>query len=164
MEVFFWLLIIILVISGAPLYVALGLGSALIMVFVQNLAPNIIIQTMFNQIASWPLLAMPLFILAGNLMIAGGSARSLLKFFDSWAGHLPGGMLVVVVLFCTLFSAISGSGYAAIAAVGTMMFPEMKKLGYSDKLATGTVAVTGDLGILIPPSILFIVLGMLMQT
>jgi len=164
MTLFGYSLIILLLVSGAGLWVALGVGSTLIMLFELNMSPFATIQIMFGQIASWPLLAMPLFILAGSLMLAGGSAKRLIDLFDALAGHLPGGLIIVVVLFCTLFSALSGSGYAAIAAVGTIMFPEMHKHGYSDKLSTGVMAVTGDLGILIPPSILFIVLGMLMQT
>jgi len=163
MEVIGWLLVGFLLVLGAPLYAALGLGSAFIMIFVYELPWSIVAQQWIMSANSWPLLAMPLFTLAGHLMLNGGSARRLLDAFDSLFGHLAGGLLVVAVGFCALFGALSGSGYAAIAAVGTIMFPEFRKYGYSDSLATGVVGVTGDLGILIPPSMLFIIIAMLMQ-
>ncbi|MBW1799135.1 MAG: TRAP transporter large permease, partial [Deltaproteobacteria bacterium] len=163
MEIIGWLLVAALLILGAPLYAALGLGSAFIMVFVHGLPWSVVAQQWIMSANSWPLLAMPLFTLAGHLMLNGGSARRLLDAFDNFFGHLAGGLLVVAVGFCALFGALSGSGYAAIAAVGTIMFPEFRKYGYTDTLATGVVGVTGDLGILIPPSMLFIIIAMLMQ-
>jgi len=156
--------IVIFLLSGAPLFVSIGLGSALIMIFGHHMPIRSIVPMMIGPVASWPMLAMPLFILAGALMLSGGSAKRMVDFFNAAFGHMRGGLIVVVVAFCTLFSALSGSGLAAIAAVGTIMFPEMRRQGYSDKLSTGVVAVTGELGVLIPPSILFIILGMLMQT
>ena len=163
MEAIGWILVALLMVSGAPLYVALGLGSTLIMVFVYDLPWSTVAQQWIMSVDSWPLLAMPLFVLAGHLMLNGGSARRLLDAFDALLGHLTGGLLIVAVGFCTLFAALSGSGYAAIAAVGTIMFPEFRKYGYSDTLSTGVVGITGELGILIPPSMLFIIIAMLMQ-
>ena len=163
MEAIGWLSIAVLMISGAPLFAALGLGSALIMVFAYDLPWSTVAQQWIMSVDSWPLLAMPLFVLAGHLMLNGGSARSLLNAFDAVFGHLTGGLLLASVAFCTLFAALSGSGYAAIAAVGTIMFPEFRKYGYSDTLSTGVVGITGELGILIPPSLLFIIIAMLMQ-
>lgn len=160
---FGWLSMLGLLITGAPLFVALGLGSALMMIFQFNTPPTSIMQIMVGQVSGWPLLAMPLFILAGGIMVGGGTAKRLIDLFNAFVGHHSGGLIFGVVAFCALFGAISGSGYAAIAAVGTMMFPELRKYGYSDKLSTGVVAITGELGLLIPPSILFIVLAMLMQ-
>jgi len=138
----------------------MGLGSGLLMWFEHNMSLQALAQSMVASITSWPLLAMPLFILAGNLMVAGGSAKRLMNCFNALFGHVRGGLLIATIGFCTVFAALSGSGFAAAAAVGPIMFKEMRKAGYSDGLMTSAVAVSSELGILIPPSVFFIILGM----
>lgn len=149
--------------SGANIFVALGLGSALVMIFYFNLPAQSVGQLMLGRVSSYTLLAMPLFMLAGHLLINGGGTKRFIAFFEAWIGHFPGGLLAATVAFCIFFAAMTGSSYATIAAVGTIMLPEMKKAGYSDSLRSGVVACSGHLGNLIPPSLSMIVVGALTE-
>jgi len=148
---------------GLPIFIAFGLGSALVLVFHYHVAFSEIASIMFGAVDSYTLLAAPLFILLGSIVVSGGMGKRLIDFTLSFFGHLPGGLIVASIAFCTIFAALSGSGLAAIAAIGTIMFPELRKQGYSVEISAGAIASGGQLGILIPPSIFFIVIAMLMQ-
>jgi len=150
--------------SGAPIFIAFGLGSAIVLLCHFDMSVTVLSQVMFKSIGAFVLLAVPLFIFAGNLMLQGGSSRRLLNAIDSFTGHLPGGMLVSTVLACAFFAALSGSGGATIAAIGTIMYPVMMDKGYGERLSTGVISVAGTLGNLIPPSIFFVMYGAVTET
>ena len=156
-------LIFVLFLAGAPIYAAFGLGSILVIGFVYNIPWLDIPTIMFQFLQSYTLLACPLFILAGNLLIESGGVRKGMAFFDAWIGHVPGGLFAVVVLFCTFFAACTGSNEAAIVAVGGIMFPEMIKHVYSRGFSAGAIISASMLAPIIPPSLTAIVMASLME-
>lgn len=120
-------------------------------------------QDFFETLSSYPLSVIPMFILMGSFAFAAGISERLYQTSYTWVGHFRGGLTVATVLACSLFAAISGSTAATAATMGKVALPEMKKYGYDDQLATGTVAAAGTLGILIPPSTVLIVYGILTE-
>lgn len=123
----------------------------------------ILAQDVFETFSSYPLSVIPMFILMGSFAFAAGISQRLYKTTYSWVGHLKGGLTIATVLACSGFAAICGSTAATAATMGKIALPEMKKYGYNDMLATGTVAAAGTLGILIPPSTILIVYGILTE-
>lgn len=126
-------------------------------------AMAILAQDIFETLSSYPLSVIPMFILMGSFAFASGISERLYQTCYTWFGHIRGGLTVATVVACSGFSAISGSTAATAATMGKIALPEMKKYGYDDKLATGTVASAGTLGILIPPSTVLIVYGILTE-
>jgi C4-dicarboxylate transporter, DctM subunit len=120
-------------------------------------------STLFEGLSSFALLALPLFILAGDLMKETGIAKRLADFAFSIVGWLRGGMALSTIGACGLFSAVSGSNSATTAAIGSIMYPELKKQGYDSNFSAATIASGGIVGIIIPPSIVFIVYGVLLN-
>jgi TRAP-type C4-dicarboxylate transport system permease large subunit len=108
-------------------------------------------------------MVIPLFLVMGSFASISGSIEDLYKTFDKWLRRLPGGLAAATIAACAGFSAVSGSSVATAAAMAGIAYPEMKKYNYSTKLATGTIAGGGTLGFLIPPSIGFVVFGMLTE-
>lgn len=138
---------------GVPIFASLGLvGSlGLFMMMGVNGLPQI--ATIAQKgVESYTMLAVPLFILAGNLLVEGGIGGELFDFCSKWVGHLPGGIAVATIVACAIFAAISGSSVATAAIIGVVALPQLKKYGYDTTLAVGLVAAGGTLGILIPPS------------
>lgn len=123
----------------------------------------ILAQDIFETLSSYPLSVIPMFILMGSFAFASGISRRLYTASYTWVGQLKGGLTVATVLACSGFAAICGSTAATAATMGKISLPEMKKYGYDDVLATGTVAAAGTLGILIPPSTVLIVYGILTE-
>jgi len=119
--------------------------------------------TCYQGISSWALLAMPLFILTGDLISAGGIASQLIRFAQACLSHFRGALAMATVGACGIFAAISGSNSATTAAIGGIMIPEMKRDGYNESFAACTAAAGGTVGILIPPSIVFVIYGFLMN-
>lgn len=115
--------------------------------------------TAFEALNSSPLIAMPLFVLAGNLILRSGIANQLVDFSKALVGMLPGGLAIASVLASGFFAAISGSNSATVATVGQIVLPRMKEEKYPDAFTMGTVAAGGTVGIIIPPSIVFILFG-----
>lgn len=118
-------------------------------------------RDIFEQFASYPLSVIPMFVLMGCYAFASGIGRKLFETAYVLFGHLPGGLAIATVAASTGFGAICGSTSATCATIGKIAIPEMKRFGYKDWLSTGTVAVSGGLGIMIPPSTTFIVYGIL---
>jgi len=147
---------IILVLLGTPIFVALAAGS---LAFIPTLGISFTsaVQRMFSVAQSFPLLAIPFFILAGELMNRGGLSQRLVRFATSLVGHVWGGLYQVAVVFSMFFAAVSGSAVATASAIGTMLIPEMEKRGYDKAFAAAVVAAAGPIGILIPPSIPMVV-------
>ncbi|MEI3614090.1 TRAP transporter large permease [Pseudogracilibacillus sp. SO30301A] len=144
---------------GVPIAISLGLSTLLTMVFATNLPLGSIITQSFTSLDSFSLLAIPLFILAGVLMSQGGVSKRLLKLADVLVGYLVGGLAHGTILASMLFAAISGSGPATVAAIGSFMVPSMANKGYDKSFAAAVTAVAGTIGVIIPPSIPFIMFG-----
>ncbi|QDI92305.1 TRAP transporter large permease [Salicibibacter halophilus] len=144
---------------GVPIAVSLGLSALITIVFATDLNTSIIVQQGFNSLNSFPLMAIPFFILAGVLMGKGGVSSRLLDLARALVGFLAGGLAMVTVTASMFFSAISGSGPAAVAAIGSFMIPSMKKNNYGHGFAAAITASSGSMGVLIPPSIPFVMYG-----
>lgn len=149
---------LLLLFIGAPITVALGV-STLITFLVLDENPIKFVQIAFTSVGSFPLMALPAFILAGALMEASGLSRRLINVAESFAGPFTGGMSAAAVFACLFFGAISGSGPATTAAVGMLMIPAMIQRNYSRDYASAITASSGGLGIVIPPSIPLIIFG-----
>jgi C4-dicarboxylate transporter DctM subunit len=126
-------------------------------------ALTLLSRDIFDSFSSYPLSVIPVFILMGTFAFASGISRRLYKTAYTWVGQLRGGLTIATVFACAGFGAICGSSTATAATMGHIALPEMKKYKYDDTLATGTVAAAGTLGILIPPSTVFIVYGILTE-
>ena len=155
-------IVIVMMLLGVPVGFAFGLGGFGILFFT-GLDPRFAIPGAFRAIESYTLLALPLFIMAGGLMRDADISRRLVAFIMSFLGRVRGGLGIVCVVTCTVFGAISGSASAAIAAIGSVLIPEMVEKGYPRGYATGLVAASSMLALLIPPSIPMIVFAMTAQ-
>lgn len=148
----------IFLLLGVPIAISIGFASLLGLVF-SNMPTVYLAQGSFIAVDSFPLMAVPFFILAGNLMETGGLSKRLVRVANVLMGSYTGGLATVTVAACAFFAAISGSGPATVAAIGTIMIPAMIKKGYSKDFASAVAASGGALGILIPPSIVMVVYG-----
>ena len=124
---------------------------------------SILARDIFTQFSSFPLSVIPMFILMGSFAFASGISSKLYKTAYTWVGQLRGGMTMATVVACAGFAAVCGSSTATAATMGKIALPEMKKYNYDDTLATGCVAAAGSLGILIPPSTIFIIYGIMTE-
>ena len=120
-------------------------------------------ETVWGVAANYPYTIIPLFILMGSFAGSGGITRELYNTFDKWARRLPGGLGIATIAACAAFGAVSGSSVAAAAAMGNVALPEMRRFGYDPKLGCGVIAAGGTLSFLIPPSLGFVVFGMLTE-
>lgn len=154
----------ILFLAGVPIAVAIGLASV-IGIEVQGSLPLLLVaQRMFTGIDSFPLMAIPLFILAGNLMSAGGISYRLVELAKSIIGGIQGGLACSCVLTCMMFASVSGSSVATTFAIGAILIPAMVRHGYPKPLAASIQASSAELGVLIPPSIPLILYGVSTDT
>ena len=156
-------ILVILMGLGVPIAFCIGLSSLGGLMFT-NFPLTLIPQRLFTACDSFVLLAVPLFILAGVIMASGGMSVRLIRFIDSLIGRVRGGLGFVSIAACGFFAAISGSGAATVAAVGSAMYPEMVKREYDNKFVAATIACGGTVGVVIPPSIPLIVYGVLTNT
>lgn len=150
-----------LMLFGVPIAGAIGIA---ILVFTQitgDMSLGYIARSVVTSLDSFPVLAVPMFILSGEIMGRGGISRRLINFANAIVGRITGGLAMTVVLACILFGAISGSGPATFAAVGAIMIPLMEKQGYDKKFVTGLAAASGGLGVLIPPSLPMVMYGII---
>jgi len=142
-----------------PIGVSLGLATVVTIALTGNIPTIMVNQNAFAGLDSFPLMAIPFFMLAGNLMAAGGIAKRIVNMCDLLVGKITGGVGMATVAACMFFAAISGSGPATVSAMGTIMLPEMEKRGYDKAFATGLTATAGTIGVIIPPSIPFVIYG-----
>lgn len=152
------LTIVVLLFLSVPIAAALGLG-VVVGVVASDLPPEFMMQKIFASLDSFPLLAVPLFILAGELMQKGTMADALLRVSRCLVGHIPGGMAHVSILTCMFYGALSGSSPATVAAVGGIMIPAMDKEGYPPDFSAAVNTSAGCLGVMIPPSVPLIIYG-----
>ncbi len=147
----------VLMAMGIPVAISLGLSSLLtIFFFSQDSLASMSIK-LFETSEHYTLLAIPFFVLAGNLMSTGGVAKRMVHFAIAAVGHLRGGLAIASILACMLFAAVSGSSPATVVAVGSIVIAGMVKNGYTKEFAAGVICNAGTLGILIPPSIVMVV-------
>ncbi len=122
---------VVLLAIGAPIAIVLGASSVVALYFGSSFDMALSAQRMFNAIFSFPLMAIPFFMLAGTLMEQGGISKRIIRFADSLVGHVRGGLAIAGVIACMIFAAISGSAVATVAAIGAIIIPEMLERGYS---------------------------------
>lgn len=151
-----------LMLLGVPVAFAI-LSSGMAYLATTGTSILVVAQRLVFGLNSFTLLAVPLFILVGNLMDFGGISKRLTDWAKSLLGWLPGGLGIVTVFSCAIFAALTGSGPATVAAIGSIMLPSMLKAGYSKETSAGLVAAAGALGPIIPPSIPMIIYGVAMN-
>lgn len=156
--ILFGLLVFLLTIS-VPIGIALGLATALTLYATSDIPLIMISQKAFAALDSFPLMAIPFFMLAGALMSYGGISKRLLKLADTMVGAITGGLAMVTTLACMFFAAISGSGPATVSAIGSFMIPSMRDRKYDSGFAAAITASAGSIGVIIPPSIPFVIFG-----
>ncbi|ACM92605.1 C4-dicarboxylate transport system permease, large subunit [Nautilia profundicola AmH] len=150
----------LLLFLSVPVGVALGASTFITSYFFEG--PESLIDlasAVFSKLDKYALMAIPMFILAGNLLSKGSSARRIVDFARTFVGHLPGGLPIAAIFASIIFAAVSGSSPATVAAIGSIMFGAITAAGYPKSYAVGTITASGSLGILIPPSIVMIIYG-----
>lgn len=152
-----FVLLALLIIIGMPIGVSLGVATTVVLATMTKISLNILPQNAFTALDSFPLMAIPFFIIAGNLMTSGGIAKRLVNFFNDLIGWLAGGLGMATTATCMFFAAISGSANATTSAVGSFMVPAMKEKGYDENFAAALCAAAGTIGVIIPPSVPFVV-------
>lgn len=146
---------------GVPIAISLGVSALVAIYFGSTLPLAIITQKAFTSLDSFPLLAIPFFMLAGILMGKGGVSQRLLNLATAMVGWMVGGLSMVTIVACMFFAAISGSGPATVAAIGGFMIPAMKARNYGGGFASAVAAAAGSIGVIIPPSIPFVLYGVI---
>ncbi len=154
----------VFVFLGFPIAIALGLSCCLYVAMFGGGGMALIVESFLNGTNSFTLLAIPFFMLSGELMISGGISQRLINFCMSLVKNRPGGLAIVTIISSMFFAAISGSGPATVACIGGIMIPQMVRAGYSKEFATAAAAAGGALGPIIPPSILFLLYGVATNT
>lgn len=153
----------VLTVIGVPLFAAVGVTTALAL-FLIDIPYTLLAQTGYTSLTPFPILTIPLFVLAGRLMEVGGMANRLISIATNLVGAYRGSLGLVTVFACMLFAALSGSGPATTAAIGSVTVPAMKREGYSVPFAAAIAASAGALGSVIPPSNLMIIYGLVSET
>ncbi|ERP95955.1 C4-dicarboxylate ABC transporter permease [Labrenzia sp. C1B10] len=156
------LLFVLFLIMGLPIAIVIG-AAASATLYAGNVPLMVVPQQMFSGINSFALVAVPMFILTGDIMAQGEISRRLVAFADSLFGFVKGGLSVVSVLAGIFFAAISGSGAATTAAVGASLVPELKRKGYDPASAASLIAASGTIGVVIPPSVPIIIYAVIAQ-
>ncbi|MCD5406091.1 MAG: TRAP transporter large permease [Desulfotomaculum sp.] len=151
-----------LLLLGIPVAVVIGV-TTIVVLFSEGIPLMVVPQRMFAGVDSFPLIAIPFFILAGDLLAKGKISERLIQFADSFLGFLRGGLWVVTVKASMFFAAISGSGAATTAAVGSTLIPELRKKGYDPPFSAALVAAGGCAGIVIPPSVPMIIYAVMAE-
>jgi len=151
-----------LLVLGSPIAIAIGASTATAL-WASGISLMVLPQRLFAGIDSFALLAVPLFILAGDLMAGGRISEKLVAFADALLGFLKGGLSVVSVLAGMFFAAISGSGAATTAAIGSALVPELRRRGYDPASAASLIAASGTIGVVIPPSVPLIIYAVIAQ-
>jgi len=160
------ILLLCLLLLGVPIAFAMGAAGLLGILVLEGPAAAMAQAALvpWDEARSFVLVTIPLFVLMGQLVFHTGLATELYDGLRAWIGWIPGGMAVTSVLACGAFGAVTGSSIATVATMGAIVMPEMDRFGYDRRLATGALAASGTLGILIPPSVIFIFYGVMTET
>lgn len=156
---------LLVLLSGAP--VAFGLGATaiiFILIFQGVAALHVVAETFYAGLNDFTLVSIPMFVMMGAAIGSSPAGKDLYEALDRWLYRVPGGLVISNLGACALFAALTGSSPATCAAIGKMGIPEMRRRGYPDGIATGSICAGGTLGILIPPSITFILYGIATET
>jgi C4-dicarboxylate transporter DctM subunit len=156
---------LMMLLSGAPVAFGLGLISILFIALFQGFdALHVVAETFYAGLNDFTLVSIPMFVMMGAAIGSSPAGKDLYEALDRWLYRLPGGLVISNLGACALFAALTGSSPACCAAIGKMGIPEMRRGGYPDDVATGSICAGGTLGILIPPSITFILYGIATET
>ena len=156
---------LIMLLSGAPVAFGLGAISIIFIAIFQGFgALHVVAETFYAGLNDFTLVSIPMFVMMGAAIGSSPAGKDLYEALDRWLYRLPGGLVISNLGACALFAALTGSSPACCAAIGKMGIPEMRKRGYPDDVATGSICAGGTLGILIPPSITFILYGIATET
>lgn len=157
-------LLIVFLLLNVPVFASLGLASLITLVTTAGIPLNIISQKFYSNIATFPLMAVPFFLLASGIMEHSNLSNRIVNIADAIVGSIRGGLALTGLLACAIFSTISGSSLATMAGVGSIVMPRMIEQGYDRRFAVGSIVAGGTLGILIPPSIPLIIYGFVTGT
>lgn len=154
---------LLLIFWGTPIGVAMGVVGFVGFALMSGLDPalSLVGLSPYSSVASYTLTVLPLFVLMGQFAAMSGISRDLYETANRWLGHRRGGLAIANVVACGSFAAVSGSSLATSATMAVVALPEMRRHGYAPRLATGSIAAGGTLGILIPPSVMFLIYGFL---
>lgn len=159
-----FLVLLVMLIVGVPIGFAIGGATMAAMYFFTNMNMITVAQFNYSGINSFTVMAIPFFLLAGVIMSTGGIAAKIVDFAYKLVGFVTGGLGVVTVVACMFFGALSGSGMATTSAIGSMMIPEMKKKSYDIPYSTTLVCFSGTIGLIIPPSLAYVLYGSVTNT
>jgi C4-dicarboxylate transporter DctM subunit len=162
MQALFIVLPVALLILGFPIFLVL-LTTSLIILLTSDVPPNVVQTVIFGSLGSFPLLAVPFFILAGEIMGQGGIAKRIVAWVLSLVGGVQGSLALATIVSSELFGAMSGSAVGCVAAVGRLLFPALRDNGYGERFSVSLITCSGAIGIVIPPSIAMIIYGVTAQ-
>ena len=154
-----FILFALLMILGIPIALSLGISTIIYILLFVNVPVSVVVQQMLGGVNSFTLLAIPFFIIAGNLMDKGGISKRIISFSNTLVGWIPGGLTIVLIVSSMIFAAMTGAGAATVAAIGAIMIPAMKEEGYDEDFSSALQATAGVFGPIIPPSILMVLYG-----
>src|ERR1044071_1224122 len=159
-------LLFVLLAAGMPIGFAMGLSAFVGMLLLIDLQPALALlgQTAYETAVTYNLSVIPMFVLMGYIAGEAGLNESLYRACNAWLGHRRGGLALATIGACGAFAAICGSSLATAATMAQVALPEMRRYKYDDRLATGCVAAGGTIGILIPPSVIMVIYGLLTET
>lgn len=156
---------LLVLLSGAPVAFGLGAIALVFLVAFQGMdSLHVAAETFYTGLSDFTLVSIPMFVMMGAAIGSSPAGKDLYEALDRWLYRVPGGLVISNIGACAIFAALTGSSPACCAAIGKMGIPEMRRRGYPDDVATGSICAGGTLGILIPPSITFILYGIATET
>src|SRR5690348_950873 len=156
---------LVMLLSGVPVAFGLGAISIIFLLIFQGFdSMHVVAETFYSGLNDFTLVSIPMFVMMGAAIGSSPAGKDLYEALDRWLYRLPGGLVISNLGACAIFAALTGSSPACCAAIGKMGIPEMRRRGYPDEIATGSICAGGTLGILIPPSITFILYGIATET
>src|SRR5919201_3911491 len=154
-----------MLLSGVPVAFGLGLISLVVLILFQGFdSMRVVAETFYAGLNDFTLVSIPMFVMMGAAIGSSPAGKDLYEALDRWLYRVPGGLVISNIGACAIFAALTGSSPAWCAAIGQMGIPEVRRRGYPDDIATGSICAGGTLGILIPPSITFILYGIATET
>jgi len=155
---------ILLILVGAPLFLTVGVASVACVTMIQDISGYVVAKDMYEAVKKEELLAIPFFVLAGNIMTQGSIADRLVSLARAVMGKTPGGLGIATIFACVIFAAISGSSPVTVIAVGSIMFPMLVEERYPENYSLGVLTSAGSLGIIIPPSVPMIIFAIMVSS
>lgn len=163
MIIFLVIFFLLLLVTGLPVAFVMGITAVIMLSFFSGTPLLLVPEVMYNSLSSFPLMAVPFFVIAATFMVRGGTARYLVDAANAVVGSFTGGLAIVCVISSMIFAAICGSSIATALSMGVIIIPAMMRIGYKRSFATGIVAASGTMGIMIPPSVALIIYGIVTE-